>query len=424
MNLDLSFSAINCNSLNLSTSGTFHQKLKVYGIVKLKSDLIFLSDVHLSSRYGVRDLKNLEDIFRTNPYCSYRCIFNSTRNKRGVGILIKNTVLVSEVKEVRDPAENFLLISALYNGNRLTLGAVYGPNGNNPEFFRQLSSVITEIGNDKIILGGDWNCLWSRAAASRNIDIRNMVSVPNSGNSAEMRSQFEMLNMSDPYRVLYPGRLDFTYSPRDRIRTNRSRLDYFVISDNLVPSVTSCEISRHLQNKLFDHRAISLNFNKKHTGISRPTINNAILKDPDIEIIVSLAVAETYIRHTLLPGIDKQLLMRQVGTARSGLRSAGPDPIYRDCDALTEDDILQRSGIIAGIKASIEDINLDRFYESVLDIDDGLFLDTLINNTRNEVIGYQNFIRNALKRNELLPEKKLDGLKGDFEANESKILEL
>jgi hypothetical protein len=90
---NLSFRAINCNSLNLAASGSFQQKLKIYGIVKLRTDVIFLSDIRLSSRQGVKDLKGLEDAFRVNPYCSYKCFFNSSRNKRGVGILLKHLSL-------------------------------------------------------------------------------------------------------------------------------------------------------------------------------------------------------------------------------------------------------------------------------------------------------------------------------------------
>jgi len=44
---NLKFSAVNCNSLNLSSSNKPAQMRKIYAITKLKSDIIFLSDIRL-----------------------------------------------------------------------------------------------------------------------------------------------------------------------------------------------------------------------------------------------------------------------------------------------------------------------------------------------------------------------------------------
>jgi exonuclease III len=324
VDVNLSFSVINCNSLNMTVSGSFQQKLKVYGIVKLKTDVIFLSDIRLSNRQGIRDISALESMFKVNPYCSYKCYFNSSKNKRGAGILLKHDLPFSDTREVADPGENFLLLSTTFSGNRYTLGAVYGPNGNNPGFFNELGDTLWELGNDNIILGGDWNCVWSRAALTRNQDLLNMTAVPNSGNSAVMRKCCNKLDLTDPFRALHPSRCDFSYTPRCITKKNRSRLDFFVVSNRLLRSVTTCTISRELQNKLFDHKAIFLNFKVKKQGIVRPTIDNTVLKDPEIELIVGMSAAETYLRHSAIENIDRQALLLGVGTARSQLRSAGP----------------------------------------------------------------------------------------------------
>ena len=36
--------------------------------------------------------------------------------------------------EVRDPEENYLLVRAFYKGNKIIVGAIYGPNDDNPVF--------------------------------------------------------------------------------------------------------------------------------------------------------------------------------------------------------------------------------------------------------------------------------------------------
>ena len=87
MNLD--FSSINCNSLNMASATKPAQIKKIYAICKLNTDIILLSDIRLSKSNNAA-LKLLQSHFTTNPYCSYKFIYNSTMNKRGVGILIKN----------------------------------------------------------------------------------------------------------------------------------------------------------------------------------------------------------------------------------------------------------------------------------------------------------------------------------------------
>ena len=44
---EISISSLNCNSLNMSTFSSVHQKQKIYAITKLKSDFILLSDIRL-----------------------------------------------------------------------------------------------------------------------------------------------------------------------------------------------------------------------------------------------------------------------------------------------------------------------------------------------------------------------------------------
>ena len=85
----ISISTINCNSLNVSTVTSYHQRLKIYGIVQLKTDFIILSDIRLGKSKNT--ISEINKMFLTNPYCSYNFVHNSTGNSRGVGILIKSS---------------------------------------------------------------------------------------------------------------------------------------------------------------------------------------------------------------------------------------------------------------------------------------------------------------------------------------------
>ena len=69
MNIDLknslnnmSLSCVNCNSLNMSKMGTEKQKIKLYGIVSNRSDIILLSDIRLGNNQGGSCAHELEKL--------------------------------------------------------------------------------------------------------------------------------------------------------------------------------------------------------------------------------------------------------------------------------------------------------------------------------------------------------------------------
>jgi hypothetical protein len=85
-------SSINCNSLNMATVSKNVRMRKFYGILSLKTDIIFVSDIRLCNRSGVGDFGFANKIFATNPYGSYSFIHNSHTNSQGVSILVKKSL--------------------------------------------------------------------------------------------------------------------------------------------------------------------------------------------------------------------------------------------------------------------------------------------------------------------------------------------
>ncbi len=92
---NISISSINCNSLNISSIGSFNQKLKIYGIVSLRTDIIMMSDIRLCNAQGTSSSGEIATAFRITPYGSYEFFHNSSQNKRGVGVLIKRSASIS-----------------------------------------------------------------------------------------------------------------------------------------------------------------------------------------------------------------------------------------------------------------------------------------------------------------------------------------
>jgi hypothetical protein len=229
-NFPLSISSINCNSLNMSNTGSFNHKLKMYGITKLKTDIILMCDIRLSNSQNVLQSIPAKTTFRTNPYGSYDFFSNSNKNKRGVGILLKKSCNFSVLEEWRDGAdENYLLLKLQQPGTNspFYVGAIYGPNNVEPRFFEGLCTHLRNAGNLPIILGGDWNCLYSNEPVRTNPDVVNMQAVPNKRHSYLLLEMCEQFLLADPYRVKYPNKKEFIYVPSDVTKKNRSRLDFF-----------------------------------------------------------------------------------------------------------------------------------------------------------------------------------------------------
>jgi exonuclease III len=167
----------------MSSLGTDNHLLKIYKIASLNSDIIFLSDIRLGNASGTSNISAVNKSFRCNPYCAYRLIANSKLSKRGVGILIKNSISFSVLREFRDEDDNILGLSIDIDGKQISLCAVYGPNKTDENFFVNLTECIRTLNCANLVIAGDWNCTVSCLNDENNIDILNMRQPPNARHS-------------------------------------------------------------------------------------------------------------------------------------------------------------------------------------------------------------------------------------------------
>jgi hypothetical protein len=88
----ISFAIQNCNSLNMTNSTAQNQRLKIEAISSLCADIIFLSDIPLGNKNLTTSKGEISKLFLVNNHKSYDFITNSTRNKRGVGVLFSRNL--------------------------------------------------------------------------------------------------------------------------------------------------------------------------------------------------------------------------------------------------------------------------------------------------------------------------------------------
>ena len=151
----------------------YHQNLSLYKFYN--NNIIFISDLRLNNSESVEDLKR---IFLAGNRNRYNFFFNSTRNKRGTGILISNNIDFQVLDTFKDEAVNILGIHISISNHDFLIISIYGPNAVDPVFFRDLRRCISINPDASIICGGDWNMTYSTADTEHNINIFRMQSPP------------------------------------------------------------------------------------------------------------------------------------------------------------------------------------------------------------------------------------------------------
>jgi exonuclease III len=76
---------------------------------------------------------------------------------RGVAVLFKNSFEFHINQEIIDECGNFIILDINIQDYRMTLVAIYGPNEDNPDFFKKLVFNINQFDNSSVIIAGDWN---------------------------------------------------------------------------------------------------------------------------------------------------------------------------------------------------------------------------------------------------------------------------
>jgi hypothetical protein len=180
----------------------------------------------------------------------------------------------------------------------ITIGSIYGPNDDNEEFFNVFEGKIREYNSNYVVIGGDWNCTYDTNNSRSNVDILNMINPPSLRRSQWLKRICTTNKLLDPFRRFFPDAREFTYIPFAADANNRSKLDFFLISEHLLEQCVNCRIPHSVSSLLFDHKAIFLCF-RRENPYKKQIINDTILKDADLDEIVLITAVECYINHLL-----------------------------------------------------------------------------------------------------------------------------
>ncbi len=287
-------------------------------------------------------MEEVRKLFNLTMNGSYKLYVNSTRDSRGVGVAIKQSIS-HEIKNIvlDNIDENYILLDVIIKGKRIVLGSVYGPNGNNVNFYNKLRRDIERLGQS-FIIGGDYNTILCNELGEGNVDRKGDGRVPNPYNSRIINQWIAEGFAFDPFRVMYPLQREVSHVPFRSVRDDRgeikyvkNRLDFFLTNQNVLENTAKVVYEDRLGAD-FDRKEVVLHLGKKIKGC-KITIFDSTLKDLLSDTVDILAVYEMLCSHLLIPDrvLDnnvKQLdiLIREKELIHHVLRIRGENVVLRD----------------------------------------------------------------------------------------------
>ena len=253
------------STLNVNGLGDTDKRRDVFcSLRELKHDIFLLQETHI---------KQTDENYVRAVWGYELWVAGNSTNKNGVAILFNSTFEYKVHSVTKDPNGCFIIMDVDLQGNRVTLTNIYGPSaGDNPTAIDNVFNLVSQVGNDTVIMGGDWNCLLDPALDARNYSNNHL----RPRTRATILNRMSDLDLIDIFRKLYPEKK--SYSWRKFNSTKQGRLDFFLISDDLVSNIKRSTISPGYRT---DHSLVTISIRKKEFKRDRPfwKFNNSLLKD-------------------------------------------------------------------------------------------------------------------------------------------------
>ena len=178
-------------------------------------------------------------------------------------------------KLISDKQGRFIILKLSLDDKAIVLVNIYAPNdvAQQVTFFQKLNKQLEEFEQDTIVIGGDFNCVLTSNDKRGGNPIAKKSAV-----IKEIYALCDAYNLGDIWRNLNPDKQSFTW--RTKSFKIQCRLDYFLVSQELIPFAKKCDIVHAPES---DHSAVSLILQSDHQNQKRGPgfwkFNTSLLKD-------------------------------------------------------------------------------------------------------------------------------------------------
>ena len=249
---------------------------------KQNYDIFFLQDTHITK----------ETIQYFNSLWKGKCYHSChTNRRRGVSILIKHSVQYELLKVKHSDCGNFIMIVCKIGTRTYLFVNVYGPNDDDPNFYRKLTEMIDTFQTDYMIIGGDFNFV-----VDPHVDSLHYAREYNMNAKKVFLKFTNESELIDIWREKNPNKLEFTWSRNRPLKCGR--LDMIFTSVELIPYIREVAIKPGYRT---DHSLVTMTIRlteiEKGPGIWK--MNDSVLGDPEYTKLVETTIKETVIQYAL-----------------------------------------------------------------------------------------------------------------------------
>ena len=349
--------SFNCNSI-----GKNPKRSQVLQYLRNKKpDILILVDTRIS--------KDIECQVK-EEWNGYTFFSSFSSQARGIAILLRKDLPIKIKDSFCDQAGNIAAVLVEMEEKLVLIEGIYGPNEDSPQFYsEEVFKRIQDWNPTFSVHAGDWNIV-----LDSELDCKGYQNINNPRAREELIKKMEEHELLDAFREMNPGKRMFSWKRWGSLKF--ARLDYFLISNSLLPYVQNVDILPALYS---DHGPILLeiDFSRFQRGKGFWKFNNSLLGDP------------TYVQ-----------------IARKTIKEAVYQYTQRDYNVNNEDHY-----------QIIDSLTPEALQALPVTINPELFLDTLLLNIRGNTIKYSAF----KKRNRLEKERQL---MHDIETLERRLPEM
>lgn len=209
----------------------------------------------------------------------------TSTNSEGIGILINPNLSYEVLKYTEILSGRIQSLEIKINERDITLINLYGPNNDDTSYFTKLERYLIDNYEKTFIIGGDFN-----SVLDIKMDKKNGRQDTNKLCRQKLISIIEQFDLIDIWREKHPDLRQYTWHSSSKPPIF-SRLDYFLISNNLFNVVVSCE---HKISYKSDHSIVTLQIDIKNCdrGPGYFKLNNSILIETNYQDIIKKKINE------------------------------------------------------------------------------------------------------------------------------------
>ena len=213
----------------------------LFHLNSLQCDIAMLQETHLTKEETMK----LKQRWVGQIFFSF-----GTKASGGVCLLISNRILFTALDVILDKEGQWVIVSSELQINKITLVNLYAPNVAQANFVSLLNIPIAQFQNTPLLVGGDFNLV-------------NDALVDRSGHplpadkslSRAFNELLETQSLTDVWRLINSQSREYTFY--SRAHNSYSRIDYLLLSNNLLDSVVDSTIHSIV---ISDHAPVSLHF--------------------------------------------------------------------------------------------------------------------------------------------------------------------